>query len=132
MRRVETERMFDVGQQQFLMLLLVVQPEGDKLIERGVTDSGGEQALHAVVHSSAVELHIGERRPGDQPALSSRVHVAHTLVVAVEQHAECRVERLEIGLEALKDERLEKPGQVREVPFGRTGVGHRLHLAVFG
>ena len=58
--------------------------------------------------------------------------LADALVVAVEEHPEARVEGREAGLEALEQEGLEEPGDVREVPLRRAGVGHRLHLAVLG
>src|SRR5215471_1709146 len=35
------------------------------------------------------------------------------------------------GLPFLQNERLEKPGRVREVPFRRADVGYRLHDAIF-
>src|SRR5688572_2515167 len=53
-------------------------------------------------------------------------------IVRIEQHAERRMERTIPGEGGLQDERLEKPGGVREVPFDRARVGHRLQRAIFG
>jgi hypothetical protein len=56
--------------------------------------------------------------------------LADAVVVAVEQHSEVGVERREAALAALEHERLEEPGDMREVPLGGARVRHGLHLAV--
>jgi hypothetical protein len=88
--------------------------------------------VHALVDVGAIAQDIGEPGPRDEAALRPRMLLAHTLVVAVEEHAEGGIEGHEIGLEALEQEGLEEPGDVGEMPFRRAGVGHRLHLAVLG
>ena len=126
---IEAQRVLGVGEQQLLVLLLVVQPERDERLQARVVGTGRDDGLHALVDLRAVGQHTGERGPVDQAALQARVLLAHALVVAVEQHPKSRVEGHETRLEALQHEGLEEPGDVREVPFRRARIGHGLHLA---
>jgi hypothetical protein len=57
---------------------------------------------------------------------------ADTVVIRVEQEAEVLVKRGEIWFDLLQNKGFEEPGRVREVPFDRAGVRHRLCHAVFG
>jgi len=128
---VDGQQVLHVGEQQFLVLLLVVQAEFDqaqRVRAVGVFDEVGD----ARVHLLAPLPHGGEVGPREQAALRSREGLADALVVAVEEHAERGVERLEALLEAFEHEGLEEPRDVREVPFGRAGIGHGLGLAVLG
>jgi len=120
----------DVGQQQFLMLLFVLQPQRHESGQAGIGGMRVEQLLDAVVDRGAIPLHIGQRRSRDEPALRARVYLADALVVAVEQHPKARIERPEAGLVRFQDEGLEEPGGVREVPLRRAGIRHRLNLAI--
>jgi hypothetical protein len=122
----------DVGQQQLLVLLLVVQAQRDQRLHLGIARAGLEQGQHRVVDVGSVALHVDERRPRDQASAGARMLLSHTLVVAVEENPEGRIERLVGGRVALEQEGLEEPGDVGEVPLGRARVGHRLHLAVLG
>ena len=106
-----------------------VDQRGDARRRRVATAISAE---HALVDLGAVALHLGQRRPRHQAALRPRILLADALVVAVEEHPEAGVEGPEAGLEALEQEGLEEPGDVREMPLGRARVGHRLHLAVLG
>lgn len=126
--------MLDVGQQQLLVLLFVVQAKGDQRAQRatfvGARSRSRQQCLHALVDVRPVALDGGHAGPAEQPALRPRMLLTDALVIAVEQHAEVRIEGLERVLMALEDKGLEEPGQMRQMPFGRAGVGHRLHLAI--
>src|SRR5512143_498571 len=51
---------------------------------------------------------------------------ADALVIGVEAIFEALVEHAIAGQEALQQEGLEEPGGVREVPFGRARIVHRL------
>ena len=108
------------------------RPSVDQRLDLGIAGARREQRLHALVDVGAVALHVGQRRPRDEAALRARVLRADALVVAVEEDAKGRIERHEAGLEALEQEGLEEPRDVREVPLGRARVGHRLDLAVLG
>ena len=61
------------------------------------------------------------------PASRTRLTSADTLVVGVEQEIELRIERAVAGEIRFEDHRLEEPGRMREMPFCRARVGHRLH-----
>ena len=43
-----------------------------------------------------------------------------------------RIQRLVTRRMGLQHQRLKKPGAVRQMPFGGTGIGHRLQRLVFG
>ncbi len=101
--------MLDVGEDELLVLLLVLQAEGDERRDLGVATTRVDQHLHAHVDVGAVTLHVGQRRPADEPALRPRIAIADALVVAVEENAIGRIEGPEVRLEALEDERLEEP-----------------------
>src|SRR5690606_24860434 len=57
-------------------------------------------------------------------------HRAHGVVVGVEQMAEGFVPEPVAWREGVQDELFEEPGRVREMPFRRARVGHRLHDVV--
>ena len=81
----------------------------------------------------AVGIHLGDRRPREQPPLRPRAcRAPDGLVVRVEQVAVGGVERAVARLVRREHERLEEPGGVGQVPLRGAGVGHRLHHLVFG
>ncbi len=125
-QRVLRKQMQQIGEQQFLMLLLVVQP---KLEQRG---RGGlaRQTLQRRIDMGAKGQNLFERRPGEQAALRARVAWPNGVVIRVEEIAEGRIEHAVTRQMRREDELLEKPGGVRQMPFGRAGVGHGLHGAV--
>ena len=123
--------MFDVGQQQFLMLLLVVKAKRDELVQLDVVRMLTQHRQHAFIDSFPVSHHTSQRGATDQSALCAWVLVSYTDVVAVEQHAKTCIKRLEVGLILFKNEGFKKPGQVGQMPFGRAGVRHGLQLAIF-
>jgi hypothetical protein len=55
---------------------------------------------------------------------------ADRFVVGVEQEPILGIEGAIRGDEFLEDEFLEKPGGVGQMPFGRTGIGHRLDRGI--
>jgi hypothetical protein len=127
-QRIARERVQQVGQQQLLMLLLVLQAELDE--RRRVRRRVAQQRRDARVDVGAPGTHLGERGPRHQPALGPRMARTDPFVVAVVEHTIGRMERREARLEALEHEGLEEPGHMREVPLGRARVGHRLHLGI--
>ena len=90
--RIERQRVLDVGQEQLLVLLLVLQAEADESLDLGVAGARCQQRLHSLVDVGAVAQHVGQRRPRDQAALGTRMLRADALVVAVEEHAKGRIE----------------------------------------
>ena len=131
-QRVAPQQMLDVGQQQLLVLLLVLQPQLQQTPDGLRQAILLQQAEHARINIGAVGQHGGQRRPRQQAALRPRMLAPHALVVGVEEHAKRRVERAKALLVPLQDEGLEKPAGMRQVPFGGTGVRHGLHAAVLG
>ena len=59
------------------------------------------------------------------------MHVAGGVVVGVKEVGVLRHLRLVTGQENFQDEGLKKPAGMREMPFGRADVGHRLHDEIF-
>ena len=125
-QRVLREQVQNVGKQQLLMLLLVIAAELDQL-----GDWGAKIILHERRHRAVDVVAIRddrlERRARDHAPSRTRLTRADALVIGVEQEIELRIEGAvtwEIGFE---NHSLEKPRRMREMPFCRTGVGHRLH-----
>jgi hypothetical protein len=132
-QRVARQRMQDVGDQQLLVLLLVVQAERDDRLDGGPQRGVGtvEQCEHGRIHMHPVGMHLVNRRARHQAALRARVTWAEGFVVRVEEVMEALIERLVAVRMHLQQHRLEKPGRVREVPLGRARIGHRLDALVF-
>ncbi len=91
----------------------------------------GQKREHRLIHAAAIFQHLGERRPGDKSATSARIHRTNEVVIAVEEKIVAGMHALVIRLEDRKHKLLEEPGGMREMPLGRTHVGHRLHHGVF-
>jgi hypothetical protein len=123
----------EVRQNQFLVLLLVMKAQfddrGERRRQRHIVS---EQSEHLLVHVRAVAVNLADRRPGQETAARPGKAVADGVVVRVKKKAEMRVERRVIVAGGGKDERLEEPGGMSQVPFDRAGVGHRLHNVVLG
>ncbi len=115
------------------MLLLVVQAE----VQQGFDLRPGrliglaDQPLQGGVDVGAVGQNRRLRRPRQQPAVGPGMPLAHLFVIGIEQVAEAGVEGVVARQERLGEEGFEKPGDVRQVPFGRADVRHGLHLLVF-
>lgn len=63
LQRVGREHVLDVGQDQFLMLLLVVQSQFQQGVEvRVVAAQARDQIVHGAVHVLAIVQHVGKRR----------------------------------------------------------------------
>jgi hypothetical protein len=85
--------MLDVGEQQFLMLLLVLQPQRDQRASsacRSARRPTGrrQQTGHARIDIAAVGAHFRHGRPRQQATLGTRVLFADAVVIGIEQHAE--------------------------------------------
>src|SRR5215207_799445 len=91
LERVLGESGEDVGQQQLLVLLLVVDPERDQL-ERGLGE-GRKSRFERLVDMSAIFADLVEPRAADHPAPRSRMTLAFALVIRVEEEGEALVER---------------------------------------
>src|SRR5262249_49650433 len=72
-----------------------------------------------------------DTRAGHRAALRSRMPRADSLVVGVEKIFVGRIEDAIAWHLGTRQEGLEEPSRMREMPFGRAGIGHRLHGLVF-
>ena len=123
--------MLDVHEQQFLMLLFMMETKHDQI------NSLDRQRLrqhlkHCLIDMAAIVADLLDRGPGDHASLCARMARPGGLVVRVEQEGVHRVEFDISRMELLEKERLEEPCHVGPVPLRRAGVGHRLHDLVFG
>ena len=87
--------MQDVGPQQLLMLLLVIEPDLDDrndLRQRRVVRAL-DQRLDRAIDMRAIGRDLLRVRPRDQPALGPRVPRARRDVIGIEQIGEALVER---------------------------------------
>jgi hypothetical protein len=129
-QRILREQMLDVGKHQFLVLLFVLQAQFDQRGER-LVDAAGQQVGNAAVDIRAVVPDDTHARSGQEPPLGARVLVAHAVVVRVEEHPERRMKRREIDFARLENEGFKEPRRMRQVPFHRARIRHRLRAAVF-
>ena len=130
--RVLREQVLHIGEDQLLMLLFVVGAEQHHLAQRRIELPAFEQREQVPIDVLAIGVHLLERRPAEQAALRARVLRTDGVVVGIEQVSEQGIERAVARQRRLERERLEVPARVREVPFGRARVGHRLQRAVLG
>ena len=119
-QRVLREQVQQVGQDQLLVLLLVVQAQLDQRADV-VGHAAAQQVGHRVVDVRAVRQHLGQRRPRQQAAARPLMARADGVVVRVEQEAEALVEAAVAAAVRGQDELLEEPGGVREVPLAGAG-----------
>src|SRR5262249_53923594 len=130
-QRIRAERMLDVGQDELLMLLLVLQAELDRRLEIWLERRALEQLAHVLVDVGAIGVYFGETGARQQAARVTRVLRADRVVIRIEETPEVRLEGAIAARVRFEHERLEEPTRVREMPFRRAGVRHRLNLAVF-
>ncbi len=132
--RVLRKGVQDVGEQQFLVLLLVMQADFEdrehalRFLRRHLLD----QPLDRRIDMRAIAGDVLAVRPRDQAALRARMARTGGDVIGVEQERKAFVEDLVGGIVRHQQELLEEPGDMRAMPFGRAGIGHRLHDLVLG
>ena len=123
------EQVQDIGQQQFLVLLFVIAAEFDQFSDSGRNVVSHERR-HRAVDMVAIRIDSFERRAGEHAPSWTRLTRADALIVRVEQEIELRIERAITGEALFENHRLEKPCRMREMPFCRARIGHRLHGGV--
>ncbi len=79
--RVLRQRVLDVGQQQFLVLLLVRDAQFDQIGAGRIVD----QPLHRLVDMGAPADHFAQRRPRQHAAAAAQDALALGLVIGIEQ-----------------------------------------------
>jgi hypothetical protein len=133
-RRVLRKGVQNIGQQQFLMLLLVMQADLDDLeYAPGICGRRlRDKTLDGAIHVRTIGCHIIAIRPCDQSALRTRMARTCRDIIRVEQKRESLVEDPVRGIVRHQQKLLEKPGDMRAMPLGGAGIRHRLNDLVFG
>ena len=134
-QRILKEQMLDIGEQELLVLLLVLKAKFDhaERARRARRCPGvASRSVDPGIDMAAVRHDLVERGSRQKASLGPRVGRAHRLVVGVEQVVIRGREHAVAGDGGLEHERFEEPGAVREVPFRRTCVRHGLERSVFG
>ena len=131
---IARQDVLDVGDQQLLMLLLVVQPQLHQARELGITTllQPTDQAHHLLVDLGAVGIDLLHRRPGQSPSNVPGHALSKALVVRIEDEVIARMTGPIVVGKFFQDHALEEPGGVTQVPLGRTDVRHGLYYVVLG
>ena len=106
-----------VGEQQFLMLLFVIEAQFDE-IEQFLRKSC-HRLGHRAIDMAAIGQHLIDRRAGQQATFRPRVPCAFGFIIAVEQIGKGFVEKPIARHMVAQQKGFEKPADVREMPFGR-------------
>jgi hypothetical protein len=121
----------DIRQHQFLVLLFVIEAKLEERPQLGAPVRSVHEPRHVLVDVRAIAQHLRERGARQQPSLRSRMSWPDCLVVRVEQVFETLVKH-RVGRQVCpKQELLEEPARVGQVPLGRTDVRHALHRTIF-
>jgi hypothetical protein len=120
----------EVGDDQLLVLLLVVQAQLDHVQRRHRQRRAREQLRHASIDVGAVAPYLVQPGAREHAALRARELFAQGVVIGIEEVAEIGMKGLVARGMALEHEGLEKPGRMRHMPFHRARVGHGLRGAV--
>src|SRR3984893_18981920 len=109
------------------MLLFVIDSDLDTVRQLGsLGHIARKKPFDPGVHVGAVGEDAIARRPREESALAARLPWPMRFVIGIEAIIECLVERL-IALEmAGENESFEEPSRMGKMPFGWTGVVHRL------
>ena len=131
MQWIGEESVLDVGGDQLLVLLLVLEAQGHApggFVVHGLR----QKPFDGVVDVSPVGEDLIERWPGEAGAQLLLGHVAKRVVVGVEEPEKVGMEGLVAGKEVAQQECLKEPGGVGEVPFNWTRLRTRLHHQILG
>lgn len=124
--------MFEVGEHQFLMLLFVVQPQGQQRGKVGALTGVAQQLAHLLVNVPAIAEHLVQCGARQQTAFGTQMTFADAHVVGVEQDLVGRINEWGRLGQGGENKGLKEPGGMGQMPFQRAGVGHGLQLTVFG
>ena len=126
--------MQDVGQHQFLVLLLMVEPDFQQRSQPGQCPVGGimEEFHHRCVDVLPVGSDVVRAGPGKQAARIARLAGPGADIIGIEQERVVRMVRRVTRAMRAQQKLLEKPGGMGAVPLRRAGVRHRLHQLVLG
>ena len=123
--------MQNVGEQQFLVLLLMIQAQNNTG-PRILGDIAAGKVLHRRIHMMPIRKDLLRRRSRKRrPQLLLRL-LGNRVVVAIEEPDEIRMKRTVPRSKFAEHESFEEPGGVRQMPLRWTGVERGLHHHVFG
>ena len=130
--RVLREGVQDVGQHQFLMLLLVIETDLDQWRDRCQRGLAGlmKEFHHSRVDMPAIGGDFVGTGTGQVAALVAGVPRPGADVVGIEQVGVVRVKGSVAIAVFAEQELLEEPGGMGAVPLCRAGVRHRLNQLV--
>ena len=119
----------DIGEQELLVLLLVMEPdlENPQDLRKLAILGPGKQPLDRRIDVGAEGRDVLAVRPREQPPSRPRMTRASRHIIGVEKIGEALIEDAIAGQMRHQQELLEKPGRMRAMPFGRARIGHRLH-----
>src|SRR5438874_11432252 len=117
--------MLDVSNNQFLVLLLVVQAQFDKPKHAWVV-AFGQKALHGEVDVFAVARDFSLCGPRHHSARGSFRPLTYVVVVGVEEEPKAIIKSTIPRQVRRQNECLEEPGGVGPVPLYRAGLKARL------
>src|SRR5260370_10790357 len=132
--RVLRENVIDICDEQFLVLLLMMDAENKNrfnLIEKFFV-SIGKKIGDVRIDRRAIASRFFYGGARDQTPQIAPVHVTGPIIIGIEEVGVLRNFGAITRKEFLQDKRLEKPGGVGKVPFGWADVRHRLHDTIFG
>src|SRR3984893_836208 len=109
------------------MLLFVIDADLDNARQLGPRGHVARKKLcEPGVHVGAVGKDAIARWPREESALAARLPRPMRFVIGIEAIVECLVERLIAVETAGENEGFEEPSRMGKMPFGWTGVVHRL------
>lgn len=126
--------MLYIGQHELLMLLFMMatkRNDGRKLCQPPLVKMF-EQVEDAVIYVSAVLIDLPNGRASNEAAPGAHVPFSEGVVVRVEEVGILRMWRLVAWKSGGKKERLEKPADMGQMPFGWANIWHGLNHIVFG
>ena len=132
--RVAVEDVLELGDQKLLMLLLVMDPDGDQLldgVELSLWNRRKELVDELIDPATELEHLFGGRASQKTPTVALH-SFAKGLVVGVEREVELGRHGVfgATSYSGLEQVLGEEPRRVPEIPPGRTDVGHRLHSKI--
>src|SRR5579859_3683487 len=109
MERIAPESVLDIGDEQFLVLLLMVQAKRHQLLHLGSHGAGLKQLKHVLIDMGAIFADLFQRRARESVAQRLFRLLSHGVVIGVKKIAKLRMERLVSGQVRRKNECLKKP-----------------------
>ena len=131
---IARQDVLDIGDQQLLMLLLVVQSQLHQLRELGKAPPVQifNYPQQPFVDAGAVAIDLLHRRPRQRPSNVPGNPLSEALVVGVEDEVIPRMISPIVLCKTFQDHALEEPGGVTQMPLGRADVRHGLNHVVLG